>query len=290
MCWAMCSASSSTRNDPPITTSSIASSKSSGKRDMWTPFWAGSRSTVQSISAGMSFSTPPNRSWIAFRTRVTPARDSPIRTSGEEACRSVVRRFRLASMASTEDTFARLVSLAVHDLRTPLATVSGFARTLERTTLGDPADKYVQMMVAASNQLAELLEDVALAARIESGRWEPNVQPVDSLELARDAAAAVEGAHAEGTGVPVRVDRDAAETALRQLARCALRHGGLQELDLTISGPEIAIAPVTDAAGPILLAQEARDLGALIAGRLVRALGGTVELEADRLLVRLPAQ
>jgi signal transduction histidine kinase len=193
-------------------------------------------------------------------------------------------------MAPTEDTFARLVSLAVHDLRTPLATVSGFARTLERTTLGDPADKYVQMMVAASNQLAELLEDVALAARIESGRWEPNVQPVDSLELARDAAAAVEGAHAEGSGVPVGVDRDAAETALRQLARCALRHGGLQELDLTISGPEIAIAPVTEAAGPILLGQEARDLGALIAGRLVRALGGTVELEADRLLVRLPAQ
>ena len=29
-----------------MTTSSIASSKSSGKRDMWTPFCAGSRSTV----------------------------------------------------------------------------------------------------------------------------------------------------------------------------------------------------------------------------------------------------
>jgi signal transduction histidine kinase len=193
-------------------------------------------------------------------------------------------------MASTEDTFARLVSLAVHDLRTPLATVSGFARTLERTTLGDPADKYVQMMVAASNQLAELLEDVALAARIESGRWEPNIQPVDSLELARDAGAAVEGARAEGSGASVRVDRDAAETALRQLARCALRHGGLQELDLTVSGPEIAIAPVTEAAGPILLGHEARDLGALIAGRLVRALGGTVALQAGRLLVRLPAE
>ena len=34
-----------------MTTSSIASSKSSGKRDMWTPFCSGSRSTVQSISA-----------------------------------------------------------------------------------------------------------------------------------------------------------------------------------------------------------------------------------------------
>jgi signal transduction histidine kinase len=191
-------------------------------------------------------------------------------------------------MAQTEDTFARLVSLAVHDLRTPLATVSGFARTLERMTLGDPADKYVQMMVAASNQLAELLEDVGLVARIESGRWEPNVQEVDSLELARGAAGEVEGARAEGSGAPVRVDRDAAQTALRQLARCALRHGGLQELDLTVSGPEIAIAPVTDAAAPILLGLEARDLGAMIAGRIVRTLGGTVELDGARLLIRLP--
>ena len=192
-------------------------------------------------------------------------------------------------MGPTEDTFARLVSLAVHDLRTPLATVSGFARTLERTPLGDPADKYVQMMVAASNQLAELLEDVALVARIESGRWEPNVQEVDSLELATNAAGAVEGARAEGSGAPVRVDHDAAETSLRQLARCALRHGGLKELDIAVVGPEIAIAPITEAAAPILLGTEARDLGALIALRVVRAIGGTVELEGGRLLVRLPA-
>ena len=192
-------------------------------------------------------------------------------------------------MASTEDTFARLVSLAVHDLRTPLATVSGFARTLQRTSLGDPEDKYVEMMVAASNQLAELLEDVGLVARIESGRWEPNVQEVDSLDLARNAADAVEGARAHGSGVPVRVDRDAAEMALRQLARCALRHGGLQELDVTVAGEEIAIAPITEAAAPILLAQQARDLGALIARRIVDAVGGSIELEGDRLLVRLPA-
>ena len=193
-------------------------------------------------------------------------------------------------MAPTEDTFARLVSLAVHDLRTPLATVSGFARTLQRTPLGDPADKYVEMMVAASNQLAELLEEVALVARIESGRWEPNVQEVDSLELAEGAVGAVEGARAEGSGATVRVDRDGAETALRLLARCALRHGGLQELEVAVAGPELAIAPVTEAAAPILLGEEARDLGALIALRVVAALGGTVELDGGRLLVRLPAE
>ena len=48
----------------------------------------------------------------------------------------------------TDDTaFPRLVSLACHDLRTPLATVSGFAKTLTRSgSLEAPADRYVAMI------------------------------------------------------------------------------------------------------------------------------------------------
>jgi hypothetical protein len=56
-----------------------------------------------------------------------------------------------------------------------------------------------------------------------------------------------------------------------------------------VTEAEIAIAPVTEGTAPILLGQEARDLGALIALRVVRALGGSVALDGERLLVRLPA-
>ena len=199
-----------------------------------------------------------------------------------------MRRFLLASMASSEDTFARLVSLAVHDLRTPLATVSGFARTLQRTQLGDPTDRYVEMMVAASNQLADLLDDVGLVSRIEAGRWEPNVQDVDSLELTRDALADVDAASVDGEGGTVRVDRDAAATAVRQLTTCALRHGGLDEVKVSVAGSAITVAPIVENAGPIVLGKEARDLGAMIAARILAALGGGRELDGDRLVVRLP--
>jgi signal transduction histidine kinase len=189
---------------------------------------------------------------------------------------------------ASEDTFARLVSLAVHDLRTPLATVSGFARTLQRGDLGDPANQYVQMMVAATGQLADLLDDVGLAARIESGRWEPNVQEADLFELAQEAAAQSDGVRAEGDGGTVRVDRDAATIALRQLASCARRHGGLDEVTIAVSGAEAAIEPVTEAAAPVLMRVQMRDLGAAIAARIVSALGGSLELDARRLVVRLP--
>jgi signal transduction histidine kinase len=199
-----------------------------------------------------------------------------------------VRRFRLPSMSSNEDTFARLVSLAVHDLRTPLATVSGFAKTLQRSTLGDPADTYVAMMITAGAQLAELLEELALAARIESGRWEPNVQEADTRELADEAASRLEAASAGGNGATVRVDRDAATRALHQLARCAQRHGGVDRIELLADGRTIGIAPVVPAAAPIVLREQPRDLGAMIASRVVAALGGGLELDGERLLVRLP--
>ena len=190
----------------------------------------------------------------------------------------------------SEDSFARFVSLACHDLRTPLATVSGFAHTLQQTEpLGDPAGRYVTMIQAASDQIAELLEDLGLVARIELARYEPIRTDADTLDLAQTAASRLgEKATAAGSGATVRVDRDAVERGLAALARCALRHGGLERVELTADGPSVWIEPVTPGAAPILLGEDLKDLGAAAARRLVEAIGGSLELEGERLLVRLP--
>jgi signal transduction histidine kinase len=196
-------------------------------------------------------------------------------------------------MTAPEDTsFARLVSLACHDLRTPLATAHGFARTLLRIGgLGDPTMRYVEMISAASAQLAELIDQLSVAARIESGRYEPELRDVDSAELARTAAERLgpERARVAGTGAPVRVEPGAAESAVYALANCALRHGGLKAVELTVSGAEIAVSPVTPGAAPIILGEELRDLGAAVAVRVVAAFGGSTELDGETLRVRLPA-
>src|SRR5919197_1748390 len=125
---------------------------------------------------------------IALCTPVTPTRERPIRTSGEEAWRSSVRI--RGSMSSEQDTsFARLVSLACHDLRTPLATVHGFARTISRTgDLQEPASRYLAMIETASGQMADLLDELGLVAHIEAGRYEPTTTQVSLGELVRAAA------------------------------------------------------------------------------------------------------
>src|SRR5262249_21442700 len=139
---------------------------------------------------------------IAFWTPVTPARVSPSRISGDEAWRSTVESLRLPAMGYNRsapmdpDEYARVVSLACHDLRTPLATVFGFSRTLARgDDLDERSARFIGMMGEAADQMAELLDELAVSARIAADRWEPALREIDTLALARtaDAAVAVDG-------------------------------------------------------------------------------------------------
>src|SRR3954454_5935716 len=271
ICRATCSARSSTRNASPPTTSSIASSKSSGNRDMWTPFCDGSRSTVQSIVAAISFSWRPRPIRTAFCTPVTPARESPMRTSGGAGWRSSIWISCPIPMAD-DANFALLVSLACHDVRTPLATVHGFAKTLERTAeLEAPADRYLEMISAASAQRAELLDELSLAARIEAGRYDPVLRDADTLTVAQGAVERLgeDRVQVSGEGAAVQTDEQALTRGVSALAQSALRHGGLDEVTIVVRRSEIDIAPVTPASAKVVLGEDLRDLGAAVAVRLV---------------------
>jgi signal transduction histidine kinase len=180
--------------------------------------------------------------------------------------------------------FARLVSLACHDLRTPLATVQGFAKTLLRQQrLEEPATRWLEMIDTASDELVALLDELSVAARIEDGRYDPVTREVDSLELARAAEPG-----ATGTGAPVRVDVEAVERSLAALVRAASRHGGV-DASLAVDGGTVAVSPVVPAAAPIVVGEELKDFGAAVGVRVLRALGAGVELDGDRLVVTLPS-
>jgi signal transduction histidine kinase len=179
------------------------------------------------------------------------------------------------------DDFPSLVSLACHDLRTPLATVSGFAKTLLRLEEFDreKTTRYLTLIDAASDELVVLLDLVALAARIEGGRYDPVLREADSLELAP--------AGASGAGTTVNVDPDPVQKSLAALARAAARHGGV-DVSTSVDGPRVSIAPVVAAAAPVVLGEEQKDLAAAVAVRLLSALGADVTLEGERLTVTLP--
>jgi len=156
--------------------------------------------------------------------------------------------------------------------------------------LGEPKQRYMEMIDAASRQLGELLDELGLAARIKGSRYEPNLQPVDTLELARGAAQELgeERVRVEGSGATVRVDVGATRRGIAALVQAALRHGGFDEVDCHANGPSLTIRPVTAASGPVLLGEDLRDLGAAVAVLLIDALGGSVTTDGDAVIVRLP--
>jgi signal transduction histidine kinase len=197
----------------------------------------------------------------------------------------------LGLVTEADSSFPRLVSLAAHDLRTPLATIHGFAQTMIRMgDLGEPKQRYMEMVDTAARQLAELLDELGTAARIEDDRYEPSLQPILSLGLAQSAAIQLgeDRVHVSGEGREVHVDPESTERGIAALAQAALRHGGLEEVNLHVDGARLTLSPVTASSAPVVLGEELRDLGAAVAVRVVRAIGGSVELDGDNLTINLP--
>ena len=95
------------------------------------------------------------------------------------------------------------------------------------------------------------------------------------------------GSSSTGSGETVETDADAVRSALRSLAVAALRHGPVDAGAMDVAARELSLAPVTAAAAPIVAGEEVRDLGALVAGAVIRALGGSLTLAGDTLRVRL---
>lgn len=190
-----------------------------------------------------------------------------------------------------ENGFPNLVSLACHDLRTPLATIFGFARTLSRSNGLDPTFVgYSEMIEAASDQLGELIDELSLAARIESGRYDPKLEhvPTDDLASAAVEQLGEERVSLSGKGEDVLVDPEAAKRSVSALVQCALRHGGLEEVAVVVDGRELRVSPITASSAPVVLGRDLRDLGAAVAVMHVERLGGSVSVEGDTLTIRLP--
>jgi signal transduction histidine kinase len=183
------------------------------------------------------------------------------------------------------DRFPRLISLACHDLRTPLATIYGFARTLTRGEgLDERTARFLGMIEEASEQMTEMLDEVGTAARIAGKRWEPVLREVDTLELARSDDERIE---ASGRGETIETEIETVSRGLKALAIAAVRHGPVERVAWHVDGRKLELSPVTAAAAPVVSGDDVRDLGSLVARLAIEELGGSLELDGETLRLRL---
>src|SRR6266536_2588237 len=182
------------------------------------------------------------------------------------------------------ERFPRLVSLACHDLRTPLATIYGFARTLTRSDdLDERSARFLGMIEEASEQMTLLLDELGVASRIEAGRWEPVLMEADTLEL---ASSKDERIAARGEGTTLETEAEAVGHALESLALAAARFGPADRVTWEVHGRELELSPVLPDAAKVVTGEELRDLGSLVARMVIENLGGSLELDGETLRVR----
>ena len=147
-----------------------------------------------------------------------------------EAERTTVEELRRLSALRAD-----FVSLVSHELRSPMASVIGSARTLEqrwRELSPEQRESFLALISHETSRLAELIGDVLDTSRIESGTFSYSFEDVDLARLVRDSAAAAEHGQDEVTveavvrePLPaVRGDRDRLRQVLVNLIDNAVKY------------------------------------------------------------------
>jgi len=81
------------------------------------------------------------------------------------------------------------VSVASHELRTPMTAIRSYAwMALHKSDvpLSDKLERYLVRVLMSTERLINLVNDMLNISRIESGKIEINPEPVDLVELAKD--------------------------------------------------------------------------------------------------------
>src|SRR5213076_1643047 len=83
----------------------------------------------------------------------------------------------------------RFLSLAAHELKTPLTSIKGFSYSLSRRLQkGEPSDpRSVQVLERQAERLHSLLEELLEVSRIATGRFMLDREPCEMVELVESA-------------------------------------------------------------------------------------------------------
>jgi signal transduction histidine kinase len=197
-------------------------------------------------------------------------------------------------MTDDASQLGRLMSAVAHDLRTPLATIYGFAKTIERGGgLDDRQERFLALILAAATDMDRMIENVSTIGHIAEGRLSVERASVESVAV---AAAAVEAVPERSDGrlvvlrpgvtAPVDTDIERAARAIALVAEAALRlEPARAEAYCRADGNAIRCGPFSDVLLPGLEAH-GRDVPVETARLLLGHLGATLTSEGDELVVR----
>jgi signal transduction histidine kinase len=120
------------------------------------------------------------------------------------------------------------LDMAAHELRTPLTVISGYLSILREGAFGPAPEQWdnpLRILDAKAAELRRLVDDLLLAARLETGRLDSIMQPVDLREVVESSAQSADDAPEivlPQDPVVVNGDRDQLGRLIDQLLNNAL--------------------------------------------------------------------
>jgi signal transduction histidine kinase len=110
------------------------------------------------------------------------------------------------ALALSENRQRAFLMSVSHELRTPLTTIKGYAEALADGVIGvDGAQRAGQTMLAESEHLGRLVEDLLTLARLEADDFALEVMPVELVSLVANVAESW-GGRAGAVGVVLRTE------------------------------------------------------------------------------------
>ncbi len=156
---------------------------------------------------------------------------------------------RLEALVRSKDQFVATVS---HELRTPLTAIFGLSHELQRQSgqfSPSEMDEFIGLIADQSSELSDLIDDLLVAARADSGSLNVEAQVVD-LDEVLQAVLEPGGVAVRGTAGPALADPLRLRQILRNLLTNANRYGGpARAIELVERGHEVAVRVIDDGTG-----------------------------------------
>jgi signal transduction histidine kinase len=221
----------------------------------------------------------------------------------------LTRAGAVLAAAERESRKDRFLSLAAHELKTPLTSIKGFSYSLaRRLEKGEPCDpKHVQVLERQAERLHALLEEMLEVSRIETARFTLHQEPCELLELAEASRRSLRrlGQDADlelkvAPALPLQADRERIERALTAMVLHARPHGqprleavriqGHAEVRVSWQGeplaePHRALEPRWEAAPG---SRQGLGMALVVARRVAELHGGNLRAEPNALVLSLP--